>query len=339
VQNNLSTDSALHSETLISRDRLIQLFNSDDESELHRLMNEAENRIVRNFDNSVKLIGQINFSNYCEENCNYCDLREENFSLDRTRFTADEIINKAIQVSNLGLKTIVLESGKDTYFDTDIIAYIIYSIKQKADISIILSLGERGFEEYKRWKLAGADSYILKFETSNPQLFSKVHNGMSLDVRLRHLNYLKKVGFKVGSGSIIGLPNQTTEDMVNDIFLCDKLDLDFCVFSSFIPLPFTPMQNNIECTEDLLAKFLILSRLVLSAKDISFLSVNESGFNKYNSTGLKSGTNTTILNFPFEIEEDSLMLYPSKKKRKKSPSEIHSDMKIMLESIGKKVAE
>ncbi|MBL1215575.1 MAG: [FeFe] hydrogenase H-cluster radical SAM maturase HydE [Ignavibacteriae bacterium] len=332
------TDSALHSDTLFSREQLIRLFNSEDESELCRLINDAENKIVSNFDNSIKLIGQINFSNYCEENCNYCDLREENFSLDRTRFTADEIINKAIQVSNLGLKTIVLESGKDTYFDTDIIAYIIYSIKQKADISIILSLGERGFEEYKRWKLAGADSYLLKFETSNPQLFSKVHNGMNLDVRLRHLSYLKKVGFNVGSGSIIGLPNQTIGDMVNDIFLCDELELDFCVFSSFIPQPFTPMQNSSECSENLLVKFLTLSRLVLSSKDISFLSVNESGFSKYNSTGLKSGMNITILSFPFDIEEDSLLLYPSKKKRKKSPSEIHSDMKIMVEGLGKKVA-
>jgi biotin synthase len=332
------TDSVINIETKYSKERIVELFKSVDASDFNKSIADAENLTIKNFDNSVKLIGQINFSNYCEDNCNYCDLREENFSLDRYRVTADEIINKAIQLSNLGLRTILLESGKDTYFDTDIIAYIIYSIKQKADISIILSLGERSFEEYKRWKLAGADSYLLKFETSNPQLFSKVHNGMSLDVRLRHLSYLKKVGFNVGSGSIIGLPNQTAEDLTNDIFMCKELDLDFSVFSSFIPLPFTPMQNSPECSEDILIKFLTLARLVLESKEISYLSVNEAGFNKYNSSGLKAGTNNTILNFPFEVEEESLILYPSQKKSKKSSSEIHTNMKLTLEGLGKKVA-
>ena len=295
--------------------------------------------MMADFDNSVKIIAQLNFSNYCEDNCNYCDLREENFSSDRHRFNADEIISKVIQISNLGLKTVLLESGKDTFFDTDIIAYIIYSIKQKADISIILSLGERGFEEYKRWKLAGADSYLLKFETSNKEQFTKLHNGMSLDVRLNHLNYLKKLGYKTASGSIIGLPNQTNEDLVDDLLLCKQLALDHSVFSSFVPLPFTPLQNRTACSEKLLMKFLSLSRIILNVNDISFYSINESNFQEFNCRALKSGINSSIVNFPFITEEESLILYPAEKKRKKTPSEIHSDMKFTLDSLGKKVSD
>jgi biotin synthase len=331
--------SSIHNELNFSRERIIELFESEDESDYCRLIEDAEKLMIEKFDNYVKIIGQINFSNYCEDNCNYCDLREENFSLDRYRSSADDIISKVIHVSNLGLKSIILESGKDTYFDTDIIAYIIYSIKQKADISIILSLGERGFDEYKRWKLAGADSYLLKFETSNPKMFAKMHNNMSLDVRLRHLNYLKKIGFRVGSGNIVGLPEQSNEDLANDIFLSRELNIDFLVLSSFIPLPFTPIQNYPACSEKKLNKFLSLARLVLESNDISYLSAGDTVTNEFSSNGLKSGTNTAIINFPFEFEEESLILYPSEKKNKKSSSEIYFSMKLNLESLGKKVSQ
>ena len=150
--------------------------------------------------------GIIDFSNYCSQNCLYCGLREDNFALPRYRMTPDEIIETAQQITNHGIYTIVLQSGEDSFFDTDLIAYIIYSIKQKSNTAITLSLGERGFDEYRTWKIAGADRYLLKHETANSKLYSIYHLKQKLSDRVAHLKFLKRIGYQIGSGNMIGMP-------------------------------------------------------------------------------------------------------------------------------------
>ena len=152
----------------LSRDEIIKLLNLTDDQDIEYLFNAADRVRMENCGNEVHLRGVIEFSNNCKENCLYCGLREDNITLQRYRMTPDEIIETARQISNLGIRTIVLQSGEDGFYDTDLIAYLIYSIKQNSDIAIALSIGERGFDEYKAWKIAGVGVRL-------PQLFAQGH--------------------------------------------------------------------------------------------------------------------------------------------------------------------
>ena len=114
----------------------------------------------------------IRFSNYCEINCLYCELREESISVQRFRLLPDEILEKIKSIFSTGITNIILQSGADSYYDTDMISYLIYKIKQAYDVEITLDLLQRGFDEYRAWKFSGADNYLLKFNTSNSNNFS-----------------------------------------------------------------------------------------------------------------------------------------------------------------------
>lgn len=176
----------------------------------------------------------IEISNNCDADCIFCHSRNQNGEVLRFRLNREEIINEALRLYKLGKQSIILHSGYDKFYNTDRIAYIIYSIKKQTDIKITLSLGLREFHEYKAWKIAGADSYFLNFVTSNKTLYKEIKTWGKFEDRLAHIAELKRLGYNIGSGSIIGLPNQTSEDLANDILLCKELDLnyvDFCHYS------------------------------------------------------------------------------------------------------------
>lgn len=275
------------------KERIMQWLSVSDPKETAALYHDADLLRKANCGDDVHLRGVIIFSNYCEQNCMYCGMREDNFSLDRYRMSADEIINAAKQLSNIGYKTIVLSSGEDSYYDTDIIAYIVYSIKQFADVAITLSLGARGFDEYRTWRIAGADRYILKFESSNPYLFGG-NNQTVLNDRIQHLKYLKRIGYRVGSGSIVGLPNQTNDDIANDIILCKKLGVDFVSFTPFVSSPFTPYQNMPAADSVLAFKTLAAARMIMPETHIVASTMLDKIVPDGCLTGLNCGANVIL---------------------------------------------
>jgi len=214
----------------LNKEEIVYLLSLSKQDERDALFNRAD-QIRREYcGDEVHLRGIIEFSNHCSENCMYCGLRQDNLKLERYRMSAEEIITTAKLVYKAGVKTIVLQSGEDDYYDKDLIAYIIYTIKQETDAAITLCLGERSFSEYSTWKIAGADRYLLKHETSNPKHYSIYHTGGRLENRIGHLKYLKKIGYQVGTGNIIGLPMQTAEDIAEDILLCKELNVDMAAF-------------------------------------------------------------------------------------------------------------
>ena len=133
------------------------------------LFNEA-NRIRReNVGDEVHLRGLVEFSNICKRQCKYCGLRSPNKEIERYRLSKDEILFTAKNAVDLGYKTIVLQSGEDDYYDTDRMCEIICGIK-KLDVALTLSIGEKTYDEYKAFKKAGADRYLLRIETTDKKL-------------------------------------------------------------------------------------------------------------------------------------------------------------------------
>jgi biotin synthase len=316
-----------------TRDEIIFLLNLSEEKDLNLLFKRAD--IVRHSftGDSIYLNGLIEFSNYCTQNCFYCGLREDNFKLSRYRMSPDEIIDTAWKISKLGISTITLQSGEDFHYDSDLISFIIYSIKQKTDVEICLSLGERGYDEYRTWKIAGADKYLLKYETSNEKLYAALHHNQKLDERLKHLRFLSNLGYKLGSGSIVGLPNQNTEDLADDLLLSNELGLDLVVYAPFVPSENTPFANHDAGNLISTLKVTSIARLIQKSAHISSVNSIDSSEIGVVERGLVSGANivfTDLTPFPYRT---NYQYYSSKIESNNSPVDCLLDLQKRIEKL------
>jgi len=252
--------------TSFTKDEILYLLNLEDDSDKNLLYEKAEIIEKKCCNSLINSYGLIEVSTFCSENCNYCRLRRDNTSIIRERMNRERIIEIAREINKSGIKSIVIRSGCDDFYDQDRIAYIIYSIKKHADVDIMLGLGERTFEEYKEWKIAGASGYRLRFKSSNPGIYNSLNCSGSYERRIEHIKQLKNLGYQVCSGSIFGLPNQTFEDISEDIQLCKNLELDIIEFLPFIPQINTPFQYLNSLSGEEINKTMAVTKLVFKEK-------------------------------------------------------------------------
>jgi len=194
----------------------------------------------------VFLRGIIEFSNYCRSNCLYCGIRAQNKNVHRYRMTPQEIVDRAQIISAQGIKTVVLQSGEDPFYTKEVLGHIISAVKSLG-LTITLSLGERSFDEYSYWKALGADRYLMRHETADEKLYEKLHPGDKLENRKAHLLELKRLGYEVGAGSMVGLPGQDDFSLAKDILFTYELDADMIGIGPFIPHPDTPLRDALSC--------------------------------------------------------------------------------------------
>ncbi len=292
----------------LSKEEIIALLELDSAEERNLLYEKALAVKTQYCGDTILTRGVIKFSNNCEENCPYCGFKESNLSLKRYRMEPEEIIESAVQTYHNGIKRILLRSGKDSTFDTDIIAYLIYTIKQKTELSITLCVSERGLDEYKSWRIAGADRYMMRFTSSNPNLFNSFHNRGNFDVRLNHLKYLKRIGYKIGSGNFIGIPSQTSDDIAEDLLLVKRLGIDMAAFSPFLPSKLISLKKNEAPSLKKCLNTIAVARILL--KDIQIISpysldnLSEDGRNK----GLEAGANVVMQNCALGKHEGQFLI-------------------------------
>ncbi|MBT8378393.1 MAG: [FeFe] hydrogenase H-cluster radical SAM maturase HydE [Ignavibacteria bacterium] len=323
----------------LNKQGIIHLLSLRDEFETKLLFAKADKVRKKYCGDEVHLRGIIEFSNHCDQHCLYCGLRLHNKNLPRYRMSKDEILNTARFIYKAGIRTIVLQSGEDSLYDCSEIESIIKEIKNELNVAITLSLGERSFEEYKIWKDAGADRYLLKHETANPKLYSIYHQGDDLENRLVHLRYLKSIGYQIGSGNIIGLPKQTLEDIADDLMLLKKLDVDMASISPFIPSPQTPYGNETKANVDLTLKGMATARIVLKDVHIpattALGTLDEIGREK----GLKVGANIIMPNYTPNPYRQNYQIYPDKKCISDDPLACGSCLTLMIELLGRQVGK
>lgn len=217
--------------------------NSERLAELWRRADETRRRHVGD---AVHLRGLVEISNHCARQCAYCGLRAGNEKLVRYRMPVDEIIASAQQAVKFGYGTVVLQGGEDYGISTEWLAKIVCRIKNETPLAVTLSLGERPDKDLAAWRKAGADRYLLRFETTDRKLFDEIHPplGNRECDRIALLRRLRKFGFEVGSGIMVGIPGQTYESVANDIALFRELDLDMIGIGPFIPHPQTPLGSE-----------------------------------------------------------------------------------------------
>ena len=190
----------------------------------------------------VHLRAIVEFSNYCRQDCLYCGLRRSNAKVARYRMDPDEIVRAAVvawRVHKFG--TFVLQSGEDPGYPPYGLARAIRGIKESTNAAVTLSVGEAPDRYYRVWREAGADRFLLKFETSDPDLFAMLKPTTTLAARMNRLRRLREMGYQVGSGIILGLPGQDRMSVARDLILCGEEDYEMVSIGPFVPHPDTPL--------------------------------------------------------------------------------------------------
>jgi biotin synthase len=261
--------------------------------------------------NAVHLRGIIEFSNYCRRDCLYCGLRRSNRKLRRYRLSAQEIMAAAATAQELRIPTVVLQSGEDSGFGIAALCRIVRAIR-KTGCAITLSAGELPAEDYCRLKDAGADRYLLKFETSDRRLYEKLRPGCRFADRVKCLEELRRLGYQVGSGIMVGLPGQGAQSIANDIGLFKELALDMIGIGPFIPHPDTPLSNAGEPCLEMMLKTVALTRIAVPRSHIpattAAATIDPYGREK----ALRCGGNVVMPNITPQKYRRLYQIYPSK---------------------------
>lgn len=225
---------------------LLTLIKMDDPDAEKTLQNRANEVRKKYYGKKVYLRGLIEISNYCKNNCYYCGIRCGNPNAERYRLSAEDILECCKNGYKLGFRTFVLQGGEDAHFSDEVMAPLVSKIKQRyPDCAVTLSLGERSDESYRRLRNAGADRYLLRHEAASDELYSRLHpDEMSLENRKRCLFSLKKLGYQVGSGFIVGAPFQTAEHLIADLRFLQELQPEMIGIGPFIPHHDTPFSSE-----------------------------------------------------------------------------------------------
>jgi biotin synthase len=271
----------------------------------------------------VHLRGLIEISNHCLRQCHYCGLRAGNRDISRYRMTADEIVACAKRARSFGYGTVVLQAGEDDGLTRDAVAQIVKRIKAEAAVAVTLSLGERTVEELRAWHETGADRYLLRFETSNSELFSRMHppRGGQRPSRMNLLRQLGPLGYEVGSGVMIGIPGQSYDDLANDLELFRELDLDMIGVGPFIAHPATPFgqaatvdsASQVPASEMMTYKTIALARLLCPDANIpSTTALATLNIKEGREIGLQRGANIVMPNMTPPAYRVYYEIYPAK---------------------------
>lgn len=317
-----------------TKEELVELLKSDGK-DLFATADKVREYYVGN---DVHLRGLIEFSNICKCSCAYCGLQSTNKNVDRYRLSEEEIIAFANHGVELGYKTVVLQSGEDEYFTKDRVCKIVEEIK-KSDVAVTLSIGERTYDEYKAFKESGADRYLLRIETTDEDLYKKLHPHMSFENRVECLYNLRELGYEVGTGCLVGLPEQTVESLADDILFFKELNADMVGIGPFIPHQDTPLRGELKPHNfDMALKVMALTRLMLKDINIPATTAMETINPNGRIIALSSGANVVMPNITQGKYRAKYEIYPNKICINDEPSKCRGCISGKIASIGRTIA-
>lgn len=317
------------------KDEIVTLLQNDScQAELQAAADRVRDKYVGSV---IHLRGLIEFSNICRQNCLYCGLRRDNQGVERYRMTPEEIVAMAAKAKRYGYKTVVLQSGEDSWFDIERFAVVLRQLKQ-LDLAITLSIGERTCEEYAAFKMAGADRFLLRIETTDKELYERMNPGMSLANRKRCLRDLKELGYEVGTGSLIGLPGQTVESIADDILFFKEIDADMLGIGPLVVNEQTPLAGQSNGSLDLALRVIAVVRLLLPDINIPATTAMETLRPDARSEALRSGANVVMPNVTEGDYRRRYVLYPGKVSVHDTPEECSDSMYERILAMGRCVS-
>lgn len=320
----------------LTKQEIVSLLGDNDIND--RLFAAADQVRAKNVGEAVHLRGLIEFSNICRQNCFYCGLRRDNAGIRRYRLEPDTILAFAAKAKAYGYKTLVLQSGEDDFYTTDRLQQIISGIKALG-LVITLSIGEKSRAEYAAYRQAGADRYLLRIETTDRRLYAALHPGMSWENRRRCLWDLKELGYEVGTGCLVGLPNQSLEALADDILFFQELDADMVGLGPFIPNADTPLRSAQGGSFTASLKVMAITRLLLPDANIPATTAMETLNKNGRIIALQSGANVAMPNVTEGEYRQLYALYPGKICINDTPAHCRGCISGKITGIGRTVAQ
>ena len=336
-----------------SRDEALTWLKEEEDWKLSFLWEEADRVRREHVGDEVHLRGLVELSSYCRRDCHYCGIRGSR-KIERYRMTEEEVMECVRTAQKLEYGTVVLQSGEDLGLTSDSITNLVRRIKTETPLAVTLSLGERGLDELKQWRAAGADRYLLKHETSDPELFRRIHPdyGSEVSDRIALLKAAKEMGFEVGSGVMVGIPGQTHESLADDIMLFRDLDLEMIGCGPFVPHPDTPLgqslpsgspgsgvqspKSQVPATDLMTTKVVALTRLVCPDANLpsttALATVNRE---RGRELGLERGANVWMPNLTPPRYRAMYEIYPGKSKVIDTAEEFHVNLLATLAALGR----
>ena len=310
-----------------------------DASEAEQLFDAADRVRAALVGDEVHLRALIEFSNHCRRNCCYCGLRRDHRDLPRYRMAPDEIVLTCRRAAALGYRTMVLQSGEDAWYTAPVLASIVHQIKESCDVAVTLSIGERTEQEYRLLRSAGADRFLLRMETSSPELYGDLHPDSDWHERLTCLRSLRASGFQVGSGVLIGLPGQNLAMLAQDLLFLQELDLDMVGVGPFIPHPDTPLAHAGVGRIDLALRFVACLRLLCPRALIPATSALSALAPDGWERGLTAGADALMPNVTPARYRELYQLYPGRPSAAEDAASLRACAEAMVRGLGRRVGD
>jgi biotin synthase len=267
----------------------------------------------------VYVRGLVELSNICRKNCFYCGIRRGNGSVARYALTRREAVAAAVLADRLGYASLVLQAGeRDDPAFIDFVEDLLHEIHRRTDrrLGVTLSLGEQTARTYERWFAAGARRYLLRIETSNPELYRQLHpEDHRFEERVLCLRALRDAGYQVGTGVMIGLPGQTALDLARDLLFYRDMDVDMIGMGPFVPHDDTPMATAAFDSGRQLSRALTMvavTRLALPDVNIAATTALEALHPAGRELALRAGANVVMPNLTDVRYRSAYRLYNNK---------------------------
>jgi len=338
----------------LSRDDVLYWLRETDEARLEELWRAADDTRRLWVGDQVHLRGLVELSNYCVRGCTYCGIRAGNRGIERYRLPAGVVLECARKALEFGYGTLVMQSGEDYGIETEWLADVVHRVKEQTGLAITLSLGERPRADLAAWRSAGADRYLLRFETSDDALYRHIHPDLPGQVsdRLADLRTLQELGYEAGTGIMVGIPGQTYATIADDIELFRGFDMDMIGIGPYLPHPATPLGEEFarraaagdwvadQTLNDELTtcKVIALTRLARPDANLPATTalslVNKSAGRAH---GLQRGANVVMPNLTPVRERTKYEIYPEKATVYESAEAINAGIVALLDTLGRTV--
>jgi biotin synthase len=339
----------------LTREALEHWLREEDEERLETLWAAADETRRRSVGDAVHLRGLIELSNHCVRGCTYCGIRAANRGIERYRVSEDVVLACAHKAVEFGYGTLVMQAGEDYGIETEWMAGVLRRIRAETAIAAVtLSLGERPDEDLATWREAGAQRYLLRFETSDADLYRRIHPDLPGRVsdRLAILRRLQELGYEAGTGVMVGIPGQTYASIADDIEVFRGLDMDMIGIGPYLPHPATPLGQEFERrlaagdwppdqapnSELMTCKVLALTRLARPDANLPATTalslVNKTGGRAH---GLQRGANVVMPNLTPLDERQKYEIYPEKAAVHETAEAINESLMALLSQLGRTV--
>jgi biotin synthase len=340
----------------LAHPEILRWLRETDPAAIARLFSQADEVRRNHVGDEVHLRGLIEISNHCVRQCHYCGLRAAR-TQPRYRMTHDEVMASVHQAVLLGFGSVVLQGGEDFGITAEFMAEVIRAIKSETNLAVTLSLGERLPEELQLWRDAGADRYLLRFETSDPDLYAAIHpprgpangNASHPQDRIGQLKLMRQMGYEIGSGVMAGIPGQTYEMLARDIEIFEELDLDMVGIGPFLAHPETPLgakdvqtagSEQVPSSEWMVLKTVALTRIVCPEANLpattALATINTVDGREH---GLESGGNVFMPILTPSPYREMYQIYPGKACVDEDATQCNACLRGRIDRLGRLVGE